>query len=249
LLCRLERIERNQAELNHMVLQMKAEQPEKACLPTANGLALGSPIESVEPPPRAQRARPDMSLPPFARSLPILPLLVDPTSRAIPDVEPPGSPGDEEVPVQKSSAASAEPTPASEPSSMTLPDPTSRAIPDVEPPGSPGDEEVPVQKSSAASAEPTPASEPSLIAVPLPEEFKLKARRRWFFSRRYQFDSVAPDFLWVPSRTTGDGPAAPPAPPGFFSTEVTIPSTVPTEPEFEASDEEASEPGSTAVVQ
>jgi hypothetical protein len=106
-----------------------------------------------------------------------------------------------------------------------------------------------MQKSSAASAEPTPASEPSLIAMPLPEEFKLKARRRWFFSRRYQFDSVAPDFLWVPSRPTGDGPAAPPAPPGFFSTEVTIPSTVPTEPEFEASDEEACEPGSTAVIQ
>ena len=94
LLCRLERIERNQAELNHMVLQMKAERPEKACLPTAKGPALGSPIESVEPPPRVQRARPDMSLPPFARSLPILPLLLDPPSRAIPDVEPPGSPGD-----------------------------------------------------------------------------------------------------------------------------------------------------------
>ena len=49
LLCRLERIERNQAELNDMVLQMKAERPKKGRLPTAKGLALGSPIESVEP--------------------------------------------------------------------------------------------------------------------------------------------------------------------------------------------------------
>jgi len=292
LLCRLERIERNQAELNDMVLGMKAEPPENGRLPTAKGLALGSPIESVEPSHRTHHARPDMGLPPFARSFPTLPLLPDPTSRAIPDVEPPGSLGDEEVPMQESSAASAEPAPANEHSSMTLPDPTSRAIPDVEPPGSPGDfeflwqlltapkeppssrfwkEEVRIQESSAASAEPAPASEhssmtlpdptsraipdveppgspgdeevpmqessaaaaeptdsePSGMAVPLPEDFKLpKARRRWLFRRRrYEFDCVAPDFLWIPSRPTGAERAAPPTPPGFISTEVTIPST------------------------
>jgi hypothetical protein len=209
LLCRLERLERNQAELNHMVLHMEAERPEKGRLPTAKGLALGSPIESVEPPSRAPSARPDMGLPPFARSFPTLPL---------------------------------------------FPDPTSRAIADVEPPGSPGDEEVPMQESSAPSAEPTPAREPSWMPVPLPEGFKLpKANggRRWFFGR-HQYVGMAPDFLWAPSQPTGAVREAPPAPPGFISTEATTPSTTPTEPltepESETSGEEPSEPAQPQSV-
>ena len=113
-----------------------------------------------------------------------------------------------------------------------------------------------MQESSAPSAEPTPAREPSWMPVPLPKAFKLpkaNGRQRWFFGRRRdQYVGMAPDFLWAPSQPTGAVPEAPPAPPGFISTEATTPSTTLTEPltepESETSGEEPSEPAQPLSV-
>jgi hypothetical protein len=82
LLARLDRIEQGQNELRQMILDIERH-PEVEPRLAGKALALGSPIDSAPATARSNRARPDMGLPPFARSVPAVAPGPDHSARAV----------------------------------------------------------------------------------------------------------------------------------------------------------------------